>query len=163
MKSPIAIRYFSLSPEGELLRLSQVFVLNLHQHPGRVRAPSFGNKTMRLAECLVRRSEEGKPASIQQMGFSLIRFDQAGKPDMKRFWKDVYASLPDLLAPDHEQVPMEGNVLRMDKVFQGNGSRWKPSLDEIVLLEKAALGVIRPPELDREWRIGKAGVSEIKR
>jgi hypothetical protein len=95
---------------------------------------------------------DGKLVGLQQMGFSLIRFDQAGKPDMKRFWEEVYASLPDLLTPDHEQVPVEGNIVRMENVFQGNGSKWKPNPEEMMILEKAALGMIRPPELDRGWR-----------
>ena len=152
MKSPIAIRYFSLSPEGELLRLSRVFVQAVHNHPAKVRVPSFAGRTMRLVECLLRMNE-GKPTVIHQMGCSLIRFDNRGRPDMKRFWKDVRASLPDLMTRDPRRVPVEGNVVRMENVFQGNGSKWKPSPDEMMLLEKAALELIRPKELDRGWRL----------
>lgn len=151
MKSPIAIRYFSLSPEGELLRLSQVFVQAVHQQPGQVRAMAFAGRTMRLVECVVQK-EERKVVGIRQMWFSMIRFDREGRPDMKRFWRDVYASLPDLKTQDPRRVPVEGNVVRMENVFQGNGSKWKPKPDEVMLLEKAALGMIRPPEMDRGWR-----------
>jgi hypothetical protein len=152
MKSPVAVRYFSLSPEGVLLRLSQVFVQTVHSHPEKVRVSSFAGRTMRLVSCVLRRGESGTIIGIRQMGFSLIRFDDQGRPDMDRYWKGVYAGFPSVLDKEHGRNQVEGNVLRMEKVFQGNGSKWKPASDEIELLEKAALGVIRPPEMGRGWR-----------
>lgn len=103
MRSPVATRYFALSPEGELLRLSMVFVQWVHHRPKRVWVKSFAGRTMRVVECVVQ-MEEGKAIGIRTMGFSLIRFDGAGQPDMKRYWKEVYASLPDLLDPDPGKV-----------------------------------------------------------
>lgn len=113
---------------------------------------------MRLVECVLH-MDGGKPVGIRQMGFSLIRFDQQGHPDMKRFWKEVYASLPDILDPNPGKVVQEGNVLRMEQAFVGNGCKWAPTVAERMLLEKAAMGLIRPPELDRGWRksLGKRG------
>jgi len=151
MKSPVAIRYFSLSPEGELLRLSLVFVQWVHHHPRRVWVQSFAGRTMRLVECVLQ-MDEGKAVGIRGMGFSLIRFDGAGQPDMKRYWKEVYASMPDLLDPNPGGVLQEGNVLHMEQTFVGNGGKWVPTVAERMLLEKAALGMIRVPELDRGWR-----------
>jgi len=82
LKSPVAIRYFALSPEGELLRLSLVFVQWVHHRPKRVWAQSFAGRTMRLVECVLQ-MDDGKAVGIQQMGFSLIRFDGAGQPDRR--------------------------------------------------------------------------------
>lgn len=96
--------------------------------------------------------DEGKAIGIRGMGFSLIRFDGQGHPDMERYWKEVHASLPDLLNPSPGKIVEEGNVLHMEQVFAGNGGRWVPTPAERMLLEKAALGQIRPPELDRGWR-----------
>ena len=128
-----------------------VFVQWVHHRPKRVWVKSFAGRTMRLVECVVG-MEEGKAIGIRAMGFSLIRFDGAGQPDMKRYWKEVYASLPDLLDPDPGIVHEEGNVLHMEHAFVGNGGKWAPTLAERMLLEKAALGKMRPPELDRGWR-----------
>lgn len=136
-----------------------VFVQWVHYRPKRVWVKSFANRTMRVAETVVQ-MEDGKPVGIRGMGFSLIRFNGAGQPDMKRFWKEVYASLPDLLDPDPGKVHEEGNIVHMEQAFVGNGGRWSPIVDEKVLLEKAALGLIRPPELDRGWRcLGDPAIS----
>jgi hypothetical protein len=151
MKSPVAIRYFSLSPEGELLRLSQVFIQWVHHHPDQVRVASFAGRTLRMVECVVQ-MDAGKAVGIRGMGFSLIRFDEAGSPDMERYWKEVHASLPDMLDQDGDGVAVEGNVVRMEKVFEGNGGKWQSTVAERMLLEKAAMGLIRSPELDRGWR-----------
>ena len=86
------------------------------------------------------------------MGFSLIRFDGAGQPDMKRYRQEVHASLPDLLDPNPGKVVEDGNVLHMEETFVGNGGKWMPSLAERMLLEQAALGRIRPKELDGQGR-----------
>lgn len=96
--------------------------------------------------------DDGRMVGVRQMGFSLIRFDPNGHPDMKRFWKEAFASMPDLLDPEPGKVVQEGNVLRMEQTFIGNGGKWTPTLAERMLLEKAALGQIRPPELNRGWR-----------
>jgi hypothetical protein len=151
MKSPVAIRYFSLSPAGDLLRLSLVFVQWVHHRPRRVWATSFADRTMRLVECVLK-MDEGKVTGIHGMGFSLIRFDGAGRPDMKRYWKEVYATMPDLLDPNPGEVLQEGNVLHMEQTFVGNGGKSVPTLAGRMLLERAALGQIRLPELDHGWR-----------
>jgi len=46
----------------------------------------------------------------------------------------------------------EGNVLHMEQAFVGNGGKWLPTVAERMLLENAALGLIRRKELDRGWR-----------
>lgn len=123
----------------------------VHQRPKRVWAKSFANRTMRLVECVVQ-MDDGKAMGIRGMGFSLIRFDGQGQPDMERYWKEVHASLQDLLDPNLGRVVEEGNVLHMEQAFVGNGGKWVPTPGERMLLEKAALGHIRPPELHRGWR-----------
>ena len=128
-----------------------VFVQWVHHRPGRVWVQSFKDRTMRLVECVVQ-MDEGKAVSIRGMGFSLIRFDGAGQPDMKRYWKEIYASMPDLLDPNAGTVLQEGNVLHMEQAFIGNGGKWVPTMPERILVEKAALGLVRPRELDRSWR-----------
>jgi hypothetical protein len=55
--------------------------------------------------------DEGKAVGIRGMGFSLIRLDGAGQPDMKRYWKEVHASRPALLEPNAGKVMVEGNVV----------------------------------------------------
>jgi hypothetical protein len=128
-----------------------VFVQWVHHRPKRVWVKSFAGRTMRLVECVLQ-MDDGKAVGIHQMGFSLIRFDGAGQPDIKRYWKEAYASMPDLLDPSPGKVLQEGNVLHMEQAFAGNGGKWMPTLADRMLLEKAALGQIRPPELDRGWR-----------
>ena len=151
LRSPVAIRYLALSPEGELLRLSMVFVQWVHHRPKRVWVQLFAGRTMRLVEAVVQ-MEEGKAVGIRGMGFSLIRFDEQGHPDMDRYWKEVEALLPDRLRSDPGQVIQEGNILHMEQAFLGNGGKWVPTPAERELLEKAALGQIRPKEMDRGWR-----------
>jgi hypothetical protein len=109
---------------------------------------------MRFVECVVQ-VEEGKVVGIHCMGFSLIRFDGAGRPDMDRYWKEAFAGIRsplDLLDPNPGKLLQEGNVIHMEQAFVGNGGKWVPTLAERMLLEKAALGQIHPPELDRGWR-----------
>ena len=96
--------------------------------------------------------DEGKAVGIRGMGFSLIRFDEEGRPDMERYWNEVHASLPDLLDPNPGKIIEDGNVLHMEQAFLGNGGKWVPTPAERMLLEKAALGLIRPKEMDRGWR-----------
>ena len=71
---------------------------------------------------------------------------------MKRYWKEAFAAMPDLLDPNPGMAPQEGNVLHMEQAFVGNGGKWVPTLAERMLLEKAALGQISPPGLNRNWR-----------
>lgn len=107
---------------------------------------------MRFVECLLV-MEEGRAVGIRQISFSLIRFDEEGRPDMGRYWKEAYAAMPCLLASKPGEVAQEGNVLRMEQVFVGNGGKWSPTVEERLILEKAAMGRIRPKELDRGWRV----------
>jgi hypothetical protein len=129
-----------------------VFIQEVHHRPKRVWAKSFADQTLRVVEAVVQ-LDDGKAVCIQGMGFSLIRFDGAGQPDMKRYWKEVNASLLDILDPNPPGFFVQnGYVIHMEHAFVGNGGKWVPTLAERMLLEQVALGQIRPKELDRGWR-----------
>ena len=112
----------------------------LHLDPCPVVVEAFAGCSIRFVEFLVRMVER-KPADIERITCTLIRFAEDGRPDMERYRRESGAAM-DLLSdvlgkPDDPS----GTIIDMRSTFQGMGCRWKPRGQEAMDLERAALGL----------------------
>lgn len=112
----------------------------LHLVPCPVVVAEFAGCSIRFAEYLVRLVGR-KPADIERVSYSLIRFAGDGRPDMDRFRLEAGAALDGHLdfLPKPERT--SDTVIDMRSAFQGMGCRWKPRPQEALALERAALGL----------------------
>jgi hypothetical protein len=112
----------------------------LHLDPCPVVVDEFAGCSIRFAEFQVRMVGR-KPADIERVTGTLIRFAEDGRPDMERYRRESGAAM-DLLS-DVPGKPEESadKVIDMRSTFQGMGCRWKPRGEEAMDLERAALGL----------------------
>lgn len=138
----LSVRFYCLTPVGLPLRLTMSGMALIHLDPCPVVLSAFANHSIRFAE-LVLRMVDRKPAGLERASYSLIRFDAKGRPDMDRFRRQAGASIcadQDVLF-DSQDGPE--NVVDMRDRFAGMGGRWKPTPQQALLLEQAALGRIK--------------------
>ena len=140
MKSTFSVRSYCLTPTGEVRRLTLAQMGLLHLDPCPVVVEAFAGCSIRFVEFLVRMVER-KPADIERITCTLIRFAEDGRPDMERYRRESGAAM-DLLSdvlgkPDDPS----GTIIDMRSTFQGMGCRWKPRGQEAMDLERAALGL----------------------
>ena len=112
----------------------------LHLDPCPVVVDGFAGCSIRFAELLVRMVDR-KPADIERVSYTLIRFGEDGRPDMDRYRQESGAAM-DLLSGflDKPGDPLE-TIIDMRSTFQGMGCRWKPRPQEAMDFERAALGL----------------------
>jgi len=140
MNSTLSVRSYCLAPTGEVRRLTSAQMKLLHLDPCPVVVDAFAGCSIRFAEILVRMVDR-KPADIERVTYTLIRFAGDGRPDMERYRQESGAATDlhlDFLGKPDDSAE---TVIDMRSTFQGMGCRWKPRPQEAMELERAALGL----------------------
>ncbi|BDU77981.1 hypothetical protein METESE_29390 [Mesoterricola sediminis] len=135
----LSVRFYCLTPAGLPLRLTLSGMALIHLEPCPVVVTAFAGHSIRFAE-LVLRMVDRKPDSVERAGYSLIRFDAKGRPDMDRYRRQSEASIRAHQEAFFDDQGGPGNIVDMRDRFTAMGGRWTPSLQESMLLEQAALG-----------------------
>jgi hypothetical protein len=112
----------------------------LHLEPCPVVVSGFAGCSIRFAEIVVRMVAR-KPADIERISYTLIRFAEDGRPDMERYRQEASAGLDVHWDSVFRTGGDSGNVIDMKSAFQSMGCRWKPRSEEAMAMEKAALGL----------------------
>ena len=140
MNSTISVRTYCLTPTGEVRRLTSAQMKLLHLDPCPVVVDEFAGCSIRFVEFLVRMVQR-KPADIDRITCTLIRFAEDGRPDMERYRRESSATMDLLSDVLGKQEDPSGTIIDMRSTFQGMGCRWKPRGEEAMDLERAALGL----------------------
>lgn len=140
MASTLSIRSYCLTPAGELRRLTLSGMGLFHFVPCPVVVSEFAGCSIRFAELVVRMVGR-KPADIERVSYTLIRFAEDGRPDMERYRRESSAAMDNHWDSVFKTEKASGNVIDMKSAFKGMGCRWKPRPQEALEFEKAALGL----------------------
>ncbi len=127
--SSISVRYFLVTGEDEIIRLSYARFDRLCSNPPKDNIKDFAGQRVRWVEIVVE-LENRKPTKILNVNYGYLLFKNEGYPDVDRFTNDaavvINAGFPDFVVGGEPD-----NVINAQKVFskkcRDHQVWWKPN------------------------------------
>ncbi len=127
--SSISVRYFLVTGEDEIIRLSYARFDRLDSNPPKDNIKEFAGQRVRWAEIVVE-LENRKPSKIVHVTYGYLHFKNDGYLDVDRFTNDaaivINAEFPDFLVVDEPD-----NVINAQREFskkrRDHQVWWKPN------------------------------------